>query len=175
MSLTVQGFQNLTAGILIFVGSPEGPGYEQSVVFTHTTGTHACVLGFDHHRDAAGLENLVYGYRNLRCQTLLDLETPRICIDQTSEFRYSDNTVPGQVSNMCNAADSGHVMFTGGLERDVSQQNHLVIIGYFAKCTLKDSGRYLRIAGKPFLVGTDDPRWSVGKPFACRVVASPVD
>ncbi len=46
----------------------------------------------------------------------MNLETPRECVDETGEFRNTDNAGVGQVGDMGDAFDARHVMLANGLE-----------------------------------------------------------
>src|SRR5438046_6303106 len=52
----------------------------------HAAQRHAHVLGFEHHGDAVGLEDLIDRGGNLRSEVLLRLQPPRIDIDQPREL-----------------------------------------------------------------------------------------
>src|SRR5471032_1773062 len=77
---------NLLVGILA-ERAGEMRGNRHRAGFRHPAQRHAHMLGLDHHRDAARLEDLVNRGRDLRVEMFLRLQAPRIDIEQTRQLR----------------------------------------------------------------------------------------
>src|SRR3546814_4115531 len=89
-------------------------------------------LGLDDHRHAARVQDAVEGVGDLVRHALLDLQAPRIDVHQARELGDPHHALAGQVGDVGNAADRGHVVFAGGAQRDVAQQHDVVVAGPFA-------------------------------------------
>src|SRR3546814_1064154 len=80
---------------------------------------------------AARVQDAVEGVGDLVRHALLDLQAPRIGVHQARELGDPHHALAGQVGDVGNAADRGHVVFAGGAQRDVAQQHDVVVAGAF--------------------------------------------
>ena len=88
---------------------------------------HAGMGRFDHDRDAFGLEHLVERLGDLVGQPFLELEPTGVGIDQPGKLGDADDAALRTVGHVSDAADLGEMMLAGRDNRNVAQQDGLVI------------------------------------------------
>ena len=136
---------------------------------------HAHVLGLDHHRDAARLEDLFDRGGDLRGEMLLRLQAVRIDIDQPRQLRQADDPVGRHVGDMRLAVERHHVVFAVRIELDVLDQDEVVIAAGLAEGAVEHLGRAGAVAFVDFLIGVDDALGRIEHAFARGVVAGKGD
>ena len=98
---------------------------------------HAHVLGLDHHRHAARMQGVVDRMGDLRGHGFLGLKPAAENFDHAGNLRQAQNLAVGKIGNMCLANDRHHVVFAMREERNILDQNDVVIAGNFFKGTAK--------------------------------------
>ena len=94
----------------------------------HAAQRHALMLGLDHHGDAARLQRLVDCGDDVAGQPLLRLQAAGEDLDDAGELRQADDLVVGRVVGDVRLADERHhVVLAVGVERDVADEDHVVV------------------------------------------------
>jgi hypothetical protein len=140
-------------------------------VAVDAAGRHAPVGRLDDHRHAFGLQHLIERMGDLVGQPLLQLEPAGEGVGKAHQLGDPDHPPLGPVGDMGVAVDRREMMLAGRDDRDVPQEDGLVIAFGLAERALEQRGRVDRIAGEPFAIGPRDPRRRVAQPFAGRIVA----
>jgi hypothetical protein len=66
------------------------------------------VHSLDHHADSMRLQDAVQTVRYFRRHFFLNLKTLRVDIDESCEFRNSNNSILGQIANVHTSDDRRH-------------------------------------------------------------------
>jgi hypothetical protein len=111
------------------------------------------------------------GLHHLARQAFLDLQPPREAIDQPGQLGEADHALAGQVGHVCVADEGQHVVLAGGLERDVLEQDQLVVPVHVAERGAQDLRGVLVVAGEQLRPALDHARRGVLQALAVRVVA----
>ena len=104
------------------------------------------MLGFDHHSDAVWMQMLPDALRDLRGETLLDLQPSRKTIEHTRKLGNADDTLVWHISNRRFAGDRCHMVFAMRLKRNVFEQDEFVIAPNFLKRSGEVMSRVLTVA-----------------------------
>ena len=88
---------------------------------------HALVRRFGDDGNAVRLKHLIETGRDLGGHLLLDLQPPRIDLDQPRQFGNADHAIARQIADMHPPDDRRHVMFAMQFEADVAQHHDLVV------------------------------------------------
>src|SRR5215207_1012912 len=169
------GQKLLACGWVLTKGAQHAARHHRDPVLANAAGRHTGVGGLDDDRHSTRLEHLVDRVGDLGREPLLDLQPPCIGIDDARELRDSHNTAPRQVADVHGALNGCHVVLTAGLERNIAQDDDLVVAADFFERSLKDLHRILPIALEPLFVGANDASWRVEEPFALWMLARPAD
>ena len=141
----------------------------------HAAGGHALVRRLGDHRDAMRLEHGIETRRDLGGHLLLDLQPPRIDVDQPRQLGNSDHAVARQIADVHAADDRRHVVLAMRLETDVAQHHHLVVAAGLLEGPLEIVARIILVTGKPFLISAHDAPRRGQEPFPVWIVAGPTD
>ncbi len=98
------------------------------MLLLHPAHGHAHVLGVHHHADSLGVRHLHQGLGDLARQALLDLQARREHVDNPGDLGQTDHLAIGQVGHMHLADDRQQVMLAQGVQFDIAQQHHLVVV-----------------------------------------------
>ena len=93
------------------------------------------------------LKRAIQGVSDLRCNSLLNLQTPGIGLDDPCQLGDTDDSVARQIADMGPPDDRRHVVLAVRNEPDVTQQNHFVIPGEFLGRPLQQLVRIFAISG----------------------------
>ncbi len=133
------------------------------------------MLGVDHHGDAVRTEIVPDASGDLGGQALLHLQSPRIAVQYARELGDADDAVAGKVGDRRLSGDRRHMMLAMRLERDVAQQDDLVIAADLCKGARQVHRRILVITLAIIPPGTCDALRCVEQAFALRVLADPAE
>ena len=76
---------------------------------------------------------------------------------------------------MHGAADRRQVVLAEGLERDVAQDDDVIVAADLLEGPLQDGDRVLAVAFEPLRIGSRHPSRRAGEPLPVRVLARPAD
>jgi hypothetical protein len=108
-------------------------------------------------------------------EPFLHLQAPGIAVKHAGQFRNAHHPVPREIGDRGLADDRCHVVFAVRLERDVLEQDHLVISAHFLEHARQVDGRIVAITLAIFLPRAGHAARSIDQPFACRIIAGPFD
>lgn len=144
------GGQEFLTGGQIFAECAEHPArHHRDPVLAYAAGGHAAVRRLHDDADPARLEDLIDGVGDLCRQPLLHLEPARERVHDAGELRDADDPVTGQIADMHSSADCRHVVLAAGLERDVAQNDDVVVAANLLEGPLQDFGGVLTVASEP--------------------------
>jgi hypothetical protein len=106
------------------------------------------VLRFDDHTDPARLELGLDPVRDLGGEPLLDLKVPGEEVNGPPELRKADDPSGRQVGNVRRALEGQQMMGAERLERDVANQDELVVALF-----VREGRRVEGLRGEQFRVG----------------------
>ena len=129
------------------------------------------MLGLDHHRDAARLQDLLDRGRDLRSHVLLRLQPPRIDIDQPRQLGKADHPVDRLVGDVRLASEGHHVVLAMRVEGDVAHKHEVVVPADLAESAFQHIHRAFAIAAVKFLVGVDHALGRVAQPLAVGIIS----
>src|SRR6185312_831757 len=141
----------------------------------HATAGHAAMAGPHRYCDAAWLQHAVNAVGDLGGQPLLYLQAPPERFDHPRELGDADHALVRQVGNVDGPGDGRHVMLAGRLQRNVAQQDDVVVAVDFLERAAEQGIGVLLVARKPLLVGARDARRRVPQTLTRGLVARPAD
>ena len=94
----------------------------------NATARHAEVLGVKHHRHVVCAQEFAQRFRNLAGQTLLHLGPLGVVTDNAIELAQTNHALSGDVGHVGDTHDGQEVMLAGGVQRDVSLHEHVVVV-----------------------------------------------
>jgi hypothetical protein len=174
-SISHQAQHFLAAPGIIEEAAEQAAGGHADAVGFDPPARHAAMLCLDHHRDAVGVEIVPDALGDLCGEPLLHLKPLGIAIEHAGELGDAHNPVLGHIGNGGRADDGGHMMFAVGLERDILEQDQLIISAHLFKGPGEMEARVLAIARTIFEPGPCHPLGRVEQAFAARIIARPFD
>ncbi|MCY1527335.1 hypothetical protein D9M68_623990 [compost metagenome] len=87
------------------------------------------MFGLDHHGYAGGAGHLLNRFGDLPGQGFLDLQAPRIHVDDARDLRQPEHLAGGDVGDMRLADKRQQVMLAQRVQLDVLDDHHLIVVG----------------------------------------------
>ena len=134
---------------------------------------HAAVAGLDDDGDAQRLQIVPYALGDLRGQPLLNLQAPGIAFQHPRQLRDTHNAIGGQIGDRRGAGDRRQMVLAMRLERDVPQQNHLVIASDLLEGAGEMGRGILVVPRCIFAPGAANAGGRVAQALAVGIVARP--
>ena len=124
------------------------------------------MLGLEHDADAARLQRLLEPVGDLRRHALLHLQIARVHVDDARELREPDDARSRDVPDVRDAGERQQVMLAEGVERDVADDDELVVLA-----VVRERRRFERLDGLELLVHSRDAAGRVAQRLVVEVVA----
>jgi NifU-like protein involved in Fe-S cluster formation len=123
----------------------------------------------------AGLQRPLDRLGDLRRHRLLRLQPARIDLDDAGELRQADHAAARVVADMDLADEGHHVVLAMRIERDVADEDHVLVAVDLLEDALEHVARVLAIALVELAIGLGDALRRIEQALPRRIVARPAD
>ena len=146
-------------------------GLSDGSLLLDATHLDAHVLSLDHHDSAKGIEGLLEAIANLLGQVLLHLQTVGEDVHHARYLAESYDVAIGNIGHVHLAEEGQNVVFAKGIELDVLDHHHLVVI-LMENGRFEGGNRIHRITPGQFKEGARQTFWSALQSLTLRVFSN---